>query len=164
MRNLGMEFAMPQTIADIQDRQAERDRARRVKEANLAARDEARMADRPNGGGSVFSFIPRKLSVGRPDDGEEHRVGTVSDVTFGRRTGGIPVRESYDVFDTQGRVGSEFADLALRSAMAQRHNARLGTDSLSAAMRARSVAGVSGNVPTLISLERRRGWRRDHPC
>lgn len=151
MRGFGMDFATPQTLAKIQDEQAERERARRVKEANLAAYDAARREERSRSGGSVYSFVPRELSAGKPDDSVKHKVGTVSNVTVGAQTGGIPIREEYDVFDTQSRVGSEFADLARRSAMAQRHNTRLGTDSVSAAMRAAMANG--GMLPqNLVGL------------
>ena len=115
-------------------------RRRRVSEANRAAYDEARDAERGVRGGSVFSYTPRE-SVGAPDG----VVGTASNTVFGPQTGNMPILSEWDVLDSQARIGSEFADLARRSAAVRQHNARIGVDSISAAMR--SARSNGGRLP-----------------
>ena len=115
-------------------------RRRRVAEANRAAYDEARDAERGVRGGSVFSYTPRE-SVGAPDG----VVGTASNTVVGPQTGNMPIRSEWDVLDSQARIGSEFADLARRSAAVRQHNARIGVDSISAAMR--SARSNGGRLP-----------------
>ena len=115
-------------------------RRRRVAEANREAYDEARDAERGVRGGSVFSYTPRE-SVGAPDG----VVGTASNTVVGPQTGNVPIRSEWDVFDSQARIGSEFADLARRSAAIRQHNARIGVDSISAAMR--SARSNGGRLP-----------------
>lgn len=115
-------------------------RRRRVAEANRAAYDEARVAERGVRGGSVFSYTPRE-SVGAPDG----IVGTASNTVVGPQTGNMPIRSEWDVLDSQARIGSEFADLARRSAAVRQHNARIGVDSISAAMR--SARSNGGRLP-----------------
>ena len=138
--NYGFGMATPEKIAKIQDEQAERERARRVKEANLAAFDAARDAERNGRGGSVSMT----------EVGPGGRVTSFSNTTVG--PDGSVQREGFgDAWNLQGRVGSEFADISRRSAMAQRHNAQLGTDSVSAAMRAAMANG--GRLPqNLVGL------------
>lgn len=115
-------------------------RRRRVAEANREAYDEARDAERGVRGGSVFSYTPRE-SVGAPDG----VVGTASNTVVGPQTGNVPIRSEWDVIDSQARIGSEFADLARRSAAIRQHNARIGVDSISAAMR--SARSNGGRLP-----------------
>lgn len=132
--------ANAQALADVQDEQIERERRRRVAEANRSAFDAAREAERNRRGGSVFSFAPFE-SVGEPDG----IAGVVSNTVFGPQTGNMPIRTEWDVLDSQARIGSEFADLARRSAAVKQHNARIGADSMNAAMRAAMANG--GRLP-----------------
>ena len=134
-------MAMKQYIgASTQWHEDEVSRRRRVAEANRAAYDEARDAERGVRGGSVFSYTPRE-SVGAPDG----VVGTASNTVVGPQTGNMPIRSEWDVLDSQARIGSEFADLARRSAAVRQHNARIGVDSISAAMR--SARSNGGRLP-----------------
>ena len=123
-----------QAEADVQDRQIERQRRRDVAEANRAAYDEAQSErNRLRHGGGAFSMRPT------PDGGALY-----SESVFGG-PGEPTMRAQWADFGLQSRVGSEFADLAQRSATAQRHNSQLATDTMSAALRAAMSNG--GRVP-----------------
>lgn len=129
--------ANAQALADVQDEQIERERRRRVAEANRSAFDAARDAERGSRGGAVSS-----MNQWGPDGSV---ASSFSNTVFGPQTGGMPIRVGWDAIDTQARIGSEFADLARRSAAVKQHNARIGADSMNAAMRAAMANG--GRLP-----------------
>ena len=129
--------ANAQALADVQDEQIERERRRRVAEANRSAFDAARDAERGRRGGAVSS-----MNQWGPDGSV---ASSFSNMVFGPQTGGMPIRVGWDAMDTQARIGSEFADLARRSAAVKQHNARIGADSMNAAMRAAMANG--GRLP-----------------
>jgi len=133
----GMDYAMPQTIAKIQDEQIERERARRVKEANYAAFDEARRAERNRRGGSVS-----RIYVG-PDG----VVQTFSNTVIG--PDGSVSRDGWgamwDDAMAQNNVYSQYADLGRRAAAAKQHNAQLMSSAANSVMKIAKYNG--GRIP-----------------
>lgn len=137
MRGFGMDFATPQTLAKIQDEQAERERARRVKEANLAAYDAARMEERSRSGGSVSAT----------ENGPDGRTTSFSNTTIG--PDGSVHREGWgalwDDALAQNDVYKQYADLGRRAAEVKRHNAQLMSSAANSVMKIAKENG--GRIP-----------------